>query len=168
MKNSLKLGICALISIIVGIGSAVAEGQGLKAGTFIERETQCLARSIYYEARSEPYEGKIAVAQVIVNRSEDDRFPSSICGVVGQRTAFAGKVVCQFSWVCSKGKKAALNIDQFRESLEVARLVLNDGFRLTSVKDALYFQSRHGKLGKGKLQVAKIGNHVFYRDRVRT
>jgi N-acetylmuramoyl-L-alanine amidase len=49
----------------------------------------CLARNIYYEAGLESEEGKVAVGMVTINRSNDDKFPNSICGVVNQKTTFS-------------------------------------------------------------------------------
>ena len=58
------------------------------------KQLACLTKNIYYEAASESYEGKLAVAQVTLNRANDPKFPSTICGVVYQRTLGT----CQFSW----------------------------------------------------------------------
>ena len=44
----------------------------------------CMAMNVYHEARSEPIVGQIAVAQVVINRVNDKRFPDTICGVVKQ------------------------------------------------------------------------------------
>ena len=44
----------------------------------------CLATAIYFEARGEPMVGQVAVAQVIVNRVYDERFPDTVCDVVKQ------------------------------------------------------------------------------------
>jgi len=44
----------------------------------------CLALNVYHEARSQSLVEQIAVAQVVVNRVNDDRYPDSICGVVKQ------------------------------------------------------------------------------------
>src|SRR5690606_8644563 len=52
-------------------------------------EMRCLAGAIYFEARGEPLEGQLAVAQVIVNRAESPRFPDDYCGVVTQRSQFS-------------------------------------------------------------------------------
>jgi len=49
----------------------------------------CLAVAIFFEARGEPYEGKEAVANVIINRVEDGRYPNSVCGVVSEHKAFS-------------------------------------------------------------------------------
>ena len=53
---------------------------------FSNKEVECLARNIFYEAGSEPVEGKVAVGIVTINRSSDERYPQSICGVVHQKT----------------------------------------------------------------------------------
>ena len=67
-----------------------------------ERQLTCLAKNIYHEAATEPFEGKVAVAQVTLNRAESGRFPSDICNVVYQKNVFMDKVICQFSWACDQ------------------------------------------------------------------
>jgi len=64
------------------------------------RQLECLTRNIYWEAASEPFEGKVAVAQVTVNRMQSGKFADSVCGVVYQKNVFYERVVCQFSWWC--------------------------------------------------------------------
>jgi N-acetylmuramoyl-L-alanine amidase len=55
----------------------------------LDRETECLAASIYFEAKGEPLEGQLAVAEVVKNRAgSGGRFPSSICQVVFQKGQF--------------------------------------------------------------------------------
>jgi len=55
----------------------------------LDRELHCLAGAVYFEARGEPLAGQLAVAEVIVNRTEDGRFPRSYCGVVAQPGQFS-------------------------------------------------------------------------------
>lgn len=170
MKNSLNLWLISLLSIVLVLSSSVPKpvyATGLQPGTFLEREIECLARNIYYEAGNESFEGKVAVAQVTVNRSEDERFPESVCSVVNQKTSFANKIVCQFSWVCTK-KRAKIDYENWLEAKEVAEKVLLDGFRLAKLKDALYFHATHVNPNWGKVKVAKIGNHIFYKDRIKS
>ena len=64
------------------------------------KQLDCLARNIYYEAGGEPFEGKVAVAQVTVNRAASGQFPNDICRVVYQKNIVYDKVLCQFSWYC--------------------------------------------------------------------
>ena len=129
------------------------------------RQTQldCLARNIYHEAGSEPFEGKVAVAQVTINRTESGQFPSDICKVVYQKNVVYEKVMCQFSWYC-EGPSAMkpMNGPIYTESMEVAKKVLLEGFRLPDLKKALYFHGDYIKPGWNKKPVAKIGRHIFY------
>ena len=129
------------------------------------RQTQldCLARNIYHEAGYEPFEGKVAVAQVTINRTESGDFPSDICGVVYQKNVVYQKVLCQFSWYC-EGPSAMkpMNGPVYTESMEVAKKVLLEGFRLPDLKNALYFHGDYIQPGWNKKPVAKIGHHVFY------
>ena len=96
-----------------------------------EKDVDCMARNIFYEAGAEPTEGKIAVGIVTLNRAQDGRFGRSVCDVVQARTVvvksrevkrnevvqvgYFGRPemiekkevvvqqvpVCQFSWVCA-------------------------------------------------------------------
>ena len=131
-----------------------------------ERELKCLALNIYHEAGGESFEGKVAVAQVSMNRASSGKFPNTICGVIKQKSIWQGLTVCQFSWFCTAKSKMIqpLNSINYQESLAVARKVLFDGFELAHLKDALYFHSRLVKPNWGKVKIAQIGNHVFYRD----
>jgi len=129
------------------------------------RQTQldCLARNIYHEAGYEPFEGKVAVAQVTINRAESGQFPSDICGVVYQRNVVYQKVLCQFSWYCeSPSALKPMNGAAYTESMEVAKKVLLEGFRLPDLKSALYYHADYVNPGWGKKPIAKIGHHIFY------
>ena len=129
------------------------------------RQTQldCLARNIYHEAGYEPFEGKVAVAQVTINRAESGQFPSDICRVVYQKNIVYEKVLCQFSWYCENASvKKPMNGPVYTESMEVAKKVLLEGFRLPDLKKALYFHGDYVNPGWNKKPIAKIGRHVFY------
>ena len=129
-----------------------------------QRQLDCLARNIYHEAGYEPFEGKVAVAQVTINRVESGHFPSDICKVVYQKNVVYEKVLCQFSWYCEgPSAKKPMNGPVYTESMEVAKKVLLEGFRLPSVKDALYFHGDYINPGWKREKVAKIGRHIFYK-----
>ena len=129
-----------------------------------QRQLDCLARNIYHEAGYEPFEGKVAVAQVTINRVESGQFPSDICKVVYQKNVVYEKVLCQFSWYCeAPSTKKPMNGPVYTESMEVAKKVLLEGFRLPSVKDALYFHGDYINPGWKREKVAKIGRHIFYK-----
>ena len=129
-----------------------------------QKQLDCLARNIYHEAGSEPFEGKVAVAQVTINRAESGQFPSDICQVVHQKNVVYEKVLCQFSWYCDgPSAKKPMNGPVYTESMEVAKKVLLEGFRLPSVKDALYFHGDYINPGWKRERVAKVGRHIFYK-----
>jgi spore germination cell wall hydrolase CwlJ-like protein len=145
--------------------------QSLKAEENLEPSTitaevrsnqlNCLTRNIYYEAGHEPFEGKVAVAQVTINRAESGKFPSDICKVVYQKDNALG--LCQFSWFCNGDVKKPKNLAAYKECEIVARQVLLEKFRLPSLKQALYFHGTHINPGWKKEKVAVIGGHVFYK-----
>lgn len=131
------------------------------------RELDCLTRNIYWEAASEPFEGKVGVAQVTMNRVNSGKFASTVCGVVHQKNIIYEKVVCQFSWYCeSSSKVKPVHQPLWRESEEVAKKVLLENFRLPSLKNALYYHADYVNPGWKNPKIEKIGRHIFYGERV--
>jgi len=132
----------------------------------IEEELSCMALNIYREARGEPFEGKVAVAQVTMNRVAHEGFPDTVCAVVHEKNVFMKRVVCQFSWYCSsRNHVTPTNSIAYNESFEVAKKVMLEDFKLDSVKDAIYFHADTISPNWRYRQVAKIGAHIFYQDR---
>jgi spore germination cell wall hydrolase CwlJ-like protein len=138
----------------------------VEVGPKFNQELNCLAENIYYEAGGESFEGKLAVAQVTMNRVSDGRFKSSICGVVKQKDIVNGSMVCQFSWFCNIAHNIIRNKYQWEESLVVARKALTEpvAHDILHQQKALYFHATHVKPGWNKPVVTKIGNHIFYRE----
>jgi spore germination cell wall hydrolase CwlJ-like protein len=129
----------------------------------IEKNLTCLALNIYREAGHEPFEGKVAVAQVTLNRTQHPSFPNTVCEVVYQKNSFMGKVVCQFSWYCdSVHRMRPVNKQAYEESYRVAKMVYLEDFKLESVKSALYYHADYVNPNWGKKKVTKIGAHIFY------
>jgi spore germination cell wall hydrolase CwlJ-like protein len=125
-----------------------------------ERQLSCLARNIYYEAGSEPFEGMVAVAQVTLNRMESGKFPNDVCEVVYQKNG----LLCQFSWYCSQAAVLRpIHQETYNESMEVAKKVLLEGFRLPALKEALFFHGDYIDPKWNRTRVAKIGRHIFYK-----
>lgn len=132
----------------------------------IEQRLSCLALNIYREAAHEPFEGKVAIAQVTLNRVNDGRFAEDVCGVVYQKNIIMQKVVCQFSWYCdSIAKNRPINNQLYNESMEVAKKVLLEGFRLDILQNALYYHAVYVKPNWPYVRIAKIGNHIFYNEK---
>jgi spore germination cell wall hydrolase CwlJ-like protein len=141
--------------------------QGFTSVADRTKQLECLTRNIYWESATEPFEGKVAVAQVTINRVESGRFAPDICGVVYQKNVVYDRVVCQFSWFCDGSSKIRpIYPAHWKESEEVAKKVLLEGFRLPSVKNALYFHADYVKPQWGKPQVAKFGRHIFYAEKI--
>ena len=127
------------------------------------KQLDCLTRNIYWEAASEPFEGKVAVAQVTMNRLESGRFASSVCGVVYQRNIIYEKVICQFSWACETAHKVKpIHPPLWRESEDVAKKVLLENFRLPGLQKAMYYHADYVSPGWKKPKIDKIGHHIFY------
>ena len=136
---------------------------------FIEKELTCLTKNIYWEAASEPFEGKVAVAQVTLNRLASGKFADSVCGVVYQKTSFNSKTVCQFSWFCENNYLIkTVYKPLYKESEEVAKMVLLEGFRLPAIKEALYYHADYVNPRWNKPKLTQIGRHIFYKDKLDT
>lgn len=121
----------------------------------LSRELECLAGAVYFEAKSEPLAGQLAVGRVIVARSKSGRFPNSYCGVVYQRS--------QFSFVRGGGMPPiARGSRQWKNAMAIARIA-NEGSWKSPAEGALYFHAARVSPGWRLTRVARIENHVFYR-----
>lgn len=124
-------------------------------------QLNCLAHNIYYEARGESYDGKLAVAQVVLNRIKSNLFPNTVCGVVYQKN----KNVCQFSWVCQP-HMSPKNDSAWQESVFVARKALTTPVVYAKIEqtDALFYHAKSVTPNWNNLvKVDTVGNHIFYR-----
>jgi spore germination cell wall hydrolase CwlJ-like protein len=134
--------------------------------TTMKKELDCMAINIYREAGYEPLEGRIAVAQVTMNRASHPDFPNTICGVVYQKSVVMQRVVCQFSWYCdSVHMNRPVNPVVYQESYEVAKKVYLEKFRLDSLKDALYYHANYVQPRWKLEKITQIGNHIFYKQK---
>ena len=130
------------------------------------KQLDCLTRNIYWEAASEPFEGKVAVAQVTMNRVQDGRFGDGVCGVVYQKNIIYEKLICQFSWVCETTHKVRpVYQPLWKESELVAKKVLLENFRLPGLNGALFYHADYVSPGWKLPKIDKIGRHIFYGDR---
>jgi spore germination cell wall hydrolase CwlJ-like protein len=129
-----------------------------------EQQLGCLSKNIYYEAGGEPFEGKVAVAQVTMNRVESGQFPADVCKTIYQKNVVYERVICQFSWACDRNTGSLPpNNANYRESEEVAKKVLLEEFRLPALKEAMYYHADYINPGWRREKVAKIGHHIFYK-----
>lgn len=135
------------------------------------RELECLAINIYKEAGYEPVDGRIAVAQVTLNRVEHREFPNTVCGVVHQKTRnrHTGKfTVCQFSWYCDPvHRNRPVHHPTYEESYEIAKQVLIDGVRLSGLENAIFYHAVYINPNWRYDRITKIGQHIFYKPQTR-
>lgn len=135
------------------LGSMVAEMRDADAGS---HELECLATGIYFESKSEPLAGQLAVGKVIANRaSSGGRFPGTYCGVLFQRG--------QFSFVHGHALPSVSHSSrQWQTAVAVAKIV-DQKLKESAVGDALFFHARYVAPSWRMKRVASIGNHIFYR-----
>jgi len=122
----------------------------------LDRESECLAASVYFESKGEPLEGQLAVAEVVMNRAESGgRFPPSICKVVFQKG--------QFHFVRGGGFPPIAKASRaWREAVAIAKIAMNEAWASRASK-AMYFHATRVSPRWNKTRVAQLGNHIFYR-----
>jgi len=154
-------------SIAVFIASAV-EAKGLYTADE-EPEMWCMAQNIYYEARGSNRADRISVADVVLNRVNDSRYPSTVCSVVRQGMKHADGSMkrnkCQFSWYCDGKSDWPADLDAWVDAQMIAYSImfLNEGRGLT--EGATHYHATYVKPSWARdLQlVGRIGVHIFYR-----
>jgi spore germination cell wall hydrolase CwlJ-like protein len=148
---------------------AIAEDvQDIKQAVVIERDHQtikyskeefdCLARNIYYEAGIEDRVGKIAVAQVTLNRLRTGYWGSNICKVVYAPAQFSWTQIKRRAWLTNNGPL-------WEESQQVATEVLQHGTRITTLKTSLFYHADYivkPYWSDDTKRAAHIGQHIFY------
>ena len=147
-------------------------------------ELYCLAQNVYFEAKSEPLAGQYAVADVVLNRVKDTRYPNTICEVVkegpikeswktrqhadlpdDQRVYFPKRNKCQFSWYCDGKPDTIRDGDAWRQAQIVAyRITYNERHRgLTEGATHYHADYVHPKWASTLQLVGRIATHIFYR-----
>ena len=134
------------------LSDLVARLRGSDPGS---RELECLAVGVYFEAKSEPLIGQLAVGEVIANRANSGRFASTYCGVLFQRG--------QFSFVRGRSWPAVNRSGrQWQNAVAIAKIVDQD-LKDSAADNALFFHAKRVSPRWRLKRVASIGNHVFYR-----
>ena len=142
-----------------------------------QRQVSCLASNIYFEARSEPVDGQIAVAFVTLNRVASKDFPDNICDVVKQKSRVERigdrRIVCQFSWYCeTKPKGQYYNMlltndttKKYNDVLEVAiHVYANQEKLIDPTNGSLFYHADYVRPNWRNLdRHVIIGRHIFYR-----
>ncbi|WP_254605230.1 cell wall hydrolase [Sphingomonas bacterium] len=120
-----------------------------------DEATRCLAGAIYFESKGEPFDGQLAVAEVIINRARSGRFPADLCEVVKQHGQFSfvhGGVIPTVDTARAS----------YRTALAIAKVAMVKAWE-SSASHALYFHARRIAASARWVMVAAIGNHIFYR-----
>ena len=99
----------------------------ISAQTSLDKNVDCLAEAIYFEARSENFMAQLAVGNVIYNRVKSSKFPNTFCGVVHQANKTkSGRIIknkCQFSYYCDGKEETIYNGLAYERSVEISYLV---------------------------------------------
>ena len=127
------------------------------------KQMSCLAEALYFEARGEPIQGQLAVGEVILNRVEDMRYPSSICKVINQGTG--RRFACQFTYTCDGKLETVHERKPYEMALKIAKILMttHDG-KLTRGSTHYHSNYVNPKWSKKFERVAKFGRHIFYRQ----
>ena len=135
----------------------------------------CLALNTYHEAKNKSLVGQVATAQVVMNRVEDDRFPSTVCEVVKQgptrpswedpEKEYPIKHRCQFSWYCDGKPDTPKNEKAWRKAQDVAFIVYYNKIQLDVTEGATHYHATYVRpsWAKTKKRTTRIEKHIFYR-----
>jgi spore germination cell wall hydrolase CwlJ-like protein len=137
-----------------------ATGQAIETS---DKQLWCLATAIYFEARGESYRGQVAVAQVVLNRVKDRRYPTTICGVVFQNQT--KRNACQFSFACDGIPEAVNDNKAWTQAQDIARRFTDGELYLTEVADATHYHATYVRpaWAPRMTKLTQIGLHVFYK-----
>jgi len=126
------------------------------------QEGHCLTQAVYFEARSEPLEGQLAVAQVVLNRVKAGNYPDSICGVVFQNQHIRNR--CQFSFACDGLSDKPYNPASWEIARRVSYIALS-GHWDDITKSATHYHAYYVSPGwAARLEeTGTFGSHIFYR-----
>ncbi len=121
----------------------------------LNAEEQCLAGAVYFESKGESLPGQLAVARVVMARAKSGRFPSSLCGVVYQKS--------QFSFVRGNSMpRIDTGSNNWRNAVAISKIALTNSWK-SPVEGALFFHARHVSPGWRLTRLGSVDNHIFYR-----
>jgi len=135
----------------------------------------CLALNIYHEARGSNFADQAAVADVVLNRVDDARYPDSICEVVYQgkqkpswkdpNVMVMVRNMCQFSWYCDGKSDEPKDTDAWRQAQQTAYMmsVHNDFRGITEGATHYHANYVKPKWARDFQLIGRIGDHIFYR-----
>ena len=131
----------------------------------------CMATAIFFEARGEPMVGQVAVAQVIMHRVNDHRYPDNVCDVVKQGYYYSWNTdipilhKCQFSFWCDgKDEDTSFDPQAYFWAEQVATSVMS-GDLYDTTQGATHYHAVYVKPSWSNkfTQTVRINDHIFYR-----
>ena len=139
-----------------------AERLGLDEKNYA-KAAKCLAEAVYFEARSEPIRGQIAVAQVVVNRAFSGYYPATVCGVVYQNSH--RYLACQFTFACDGIRDVVTEPEPWDRARKIAREMLDGRLWLPEVNRSTHYHATYVRpyWVREMTRNYKTGQHVFYR-----
>lgn len=145
---------------------AATEGQRqISAFLNNDRQFECLAEGVYFEARGEPRRGQVAVAQVIMNRVNHDEFPDTICGVVYQNQHWRNR--CQFSFACDGVPERITERAAWEVAEDVSRQVLEGRDLIETIEESTHYHATYvrPRWAPRMIRLDRVGLHIFYKGR---
>lgn len=147
----------SIVALAVWALSCCALNQA-QAGS-LQEEQQCLALTLYFEARGEGRDGMVAVGWIVLNRIRTPGFPGTPCAVIRQ----GGETPpCQFSWWCDGKSDRPREARSWQSAQLIAAELLRDP-PPDPTAGALYFHHSGARAPWKRERTVEIGRHVFYR-----
>ena len=157
-----------IMAVVMLVMASAANAQGLY--TADDRpEEWCLAQNVYYEARGSSYADMIAVADVVLNRVQDERYPNTVCEVVQQGEKNANGTMkrhrCQFSWYCDGKSDKPANMDAWVLAQQIAYNMYTHGDFRGLTEGATHYHANYVNPSwtRTLTLTGTIGVHKFYR-----
>ncbi len=139
-------------------------------------ELECMTKNIYFEAAVESTAGKLAVAQVTMNRVRSTQYPNTVCKVITQgrhyKNGFPVRDRCQFSWYCDgKHDEPPTRGSMWKESQEVAKYILTTPDLIDITDGATHYHADYissPRWAHPRRRTVEIDTHIFYNKSKKT
>jgi spore germination cell wall hydrolase CwlJ-like protein len=165
MKNSIIAFV--MLVFVSSVGATKVQADIFTAEAYPQH--WCLAQNIYYESRGSNLADMAAVANVVMNRTKDRRYPDTICGVVQQGKQHVDgsmkKNACQFSWYCDGKSDWPAKGDAWFKAQLLAWQMIEDGKYRGITEGATHYHATYvnPRWAKDFTLIGRIGEHIFYR-----
>ena len=156
---------------VVSSNNTTDEKTAVEYSLVDSNELECMSKNIYFEAALESTAGKMAVAQVTMNRVRSVHYPNTVCGVITQGKHYAsGHPVrdrCQFSWYCDGKHDEPHKGSMWKESQEVAKYVLTTLDLMDITDGATHYHADYiasPRWAHPSRKTVEIDTHIFFNN----